>query len=516
MAGFDFEALMLDKVRTSNPGLDVSRASIWSELSSRPFLGFNSLVEQLIGRDAIARDIRKFAEMTDDELDALAANFWVFRKTGTTAVGTVTAYYSVPQDVAIGFGQPFVSKTGAVFIATAPVVLSKAQVSLAFDPVQNAYRVDIPSVQSTGTGDFFNVGVNDIVQMSSQTDNVILVTNLTPFSTSIARETNAELAARIIDSASMRNLCSADSTTALVKSDLRVNAVSVIGAGDPEMIRDITFGVHINGLQDTFIYPKTPLIPYIVEGQVTGGGITFPSFTFVGRDLSATFTGEPPVFNPDSAGPVVFISKVEFGTGIGSGFTAQGTMTLGEDFTYQFIGTGNVNNKNSDLETWRVIILRNPVPSITDTTIRITALRAPLISALQFEFRTSGKRSTSHTTLFKSFIPVFLDVSATIKPKNGASNIADFYVQVIRDLIASTPIAIGLDGSDIIAQLEDFGADRVEIPIIATGRVLYPDLSEATAAFQNNVNLTSLERLEVGASIRTMALYPGTITVTLE
>jgi hypothetical protein len=508
----NFKELMLAKIRAAAPDLDTTFTSIFYELCVRPFLSFLSVIESLIDRDAIARDIRRYAEMTDQELEALAANFFVFRKSGTPSVGTVTVFYDTPQDVVIPIGQTFTSKSGASFVSTETISLSKNQLSLKYDRTEDAYRVDVPGVKSVGTGDGYNIGIGEIVQISSQTENIKFITNYSPFSKSVAKEENSEFAARIKNSASMRNLCSADSAAALLSDDDRVSAVSTIGAGDPEMIRDIKYGTHVNGMQDTYIYASEPPSVSLFEKAIDNP-TALPTFYFNGSDLSAVFTGSIPEYNPSNPGPVIYVSSVEYGTGFGTAFSKVGDLAFPEDYAMAFAGDGVKEEKNSTKELWKLQIVKNPDTERTDLVVRVTAYVMPLISNIQAEFKESNKRSAAHTTLFKNFTPAVLDVSVVVKPNPSASRDPSYYENIISSLILANPIAASIDGSDIITALENGGADRVEIPISATARVMYPDLSVLTASFQNNIQLKDLENPDIGVTIRVMALYVGDISV---
>jgi hypothetical protein len=292
--------------------------------------------------------------------------------------------------------------------------------------------------------------------------------------------------------------------------DPRVTAVSPIGAGDIEMIRDIIYGVHANGKQDVYVYSAEPLIPYILEAPVVVPGL--PNFAFLGFDLSSSaFGGVYPPYNASLSGPVVFIQKVEYGTGTGSAFQPAATMAHGEDYKYQHLILGNTGNKNSIEENWELTILKRPPSAFL--TIRVTALRAPLAATLQTELATSGARAPAQFALVKSFFAAFLDLSVSVKPLTGASTDPSHYVKAITDLITGSPIAAQVDESDIVDVLVQAGADRVDLPFPSALRILYPDLSEGRADFRGTIDTASLERGQ--ASTRTIALYPGDIQVSV-
>lgn len=512
MATVDLKTLLRQRIQLADPTIDTSDTSQWSELVARPMDAFLSTLDAMLARDEIVRDIRRSADMTQSEIEALASNFYVPTKPGSVSVGAVTLFFASPQDVVIPLGQNFIASNGSKFVTTTTTSITRTQLSTQFDPVKNAYRLDILGIQSKGTGPSFSIKSGDIVAMDGQPANVIQVANESDFSESVAAETRSQYAARIIQSASMRNLCSADSAKALVNDDPRVVAATAVGAGDVEMIRDIVFGVHANGKQDTYVFSASPLVPYVVDQQLTVGSL--PSFLFFGRNLSEQTPTQGTDISEDLAGPIVFIQSVDYGTGTSGGFAQIGTLTAGEDFLYEFLSGYGPETKNSSEEFWRIKIVKRPADPAN--VIRVTALRAPVVSALQKEFRVSGARTPAHETLFKAFTTILVDVTAVVKPLPGASTLPETYQDAIRNLIVSNPIAASIDDSDIVATLVAAGADRVLLPIKADARILYPDLNEGRAVFDGAITASGLERIQATATARTMAFYPGTITVRIE
>jgi hypothetical protein len=470
---------------------------------------FLNPLEAMIKADDIVRDLRQVEQMTFDQVAALAANFSITPKTGVFSTGTVNLFFSGPQDVVIVVGQGFTAANGTRYFATQAVSVTRAQLSAQFDPVQGAYRLDIPAVQSSGSGPDFSIKAGNMVAIDGQTVNIALVTNLADFTASVAAETKRQLASRIINSASMRNFCSADSTEAAVGDDPRVAAVSVIGAGDSEMIRDILFGgLHTLGMQDCYVYGSEPLIDFVADQPLPLDFL--PTFIFFGHDLTAAGY-DPLVPIGPNAGVIVAVRKVEFGTGSGSGFLPFGTMAPGEDYVDEFFGPGSPATKNSPDEVWRLrVIKRPPAPA---TTIRVTAYRINLPATLQIELVTNGKRAPTQGCLFKAFTVALLDVVATVKPLPGASSDPLTYVNAIKDLIARTPIAGTIDQSDIVNALVVAGADEVVLPISTTATIFYPDLATSTVVLGNEIGGPSIERESFSA--RTIGFYPNNISISI-
>lgn len=509
MTDFDNKTFLLQRIALADPSIDTTDASQWSALVGRPVQNYTSGLGALIANDDIARDLRKSEQMTFDQVAAFASNFFVDPKTGTSSTGTVNIFFIAPQDVNIALGQAFTADNGTRYFASASLQITAAQVSAQFDSNYGGYRVDVPNVTSTGFGSDYSIVAGSIVAMDNETANVLLVTNLSDFSKSVAAETKAELAARIPDAASQRNYCSTDSTKALLKNDPRVLAVTVIGAGDVEMVRDIQFGgIHSNGLQNTLVYAAEPLIVTAVDQPIQPDFL--PTFVFYGHDITAG------VMNPAlpigaNAGPVVAVEKVEYGTGSGNGFLPIGTLANGEDFVYEFMPGGSAATKNSPEEFWRIALIKRP-PSPA-TTVRATVLRNTLPSILQTELFPTGARAPAQATLFFGFTVALVDITATVRPLPGASNDPAVYEAALAALIRSTPIAGEVDQSDLVDILVRAGADEVFLPVKAEAAVYYPDLVVATVELQSGLDVAAFDRGPYTA--RTIGLYPGVITVTV-
>lgn len=509
MADFDLKTLMLQRIAAFDPTIDTSDSSQLSELACRPFEFFLTGLEAVIQADDVVRDLRKASLMTFDQVAAFASNFDVTPKSGTRAVGAVSVYFRTPQDVTISVGQGFTAGNGARFFSTVTTSVTATQMSAQFDPIQGTYRIDIPSVQSTGAGDEFSIEAGQMIAMDGQGANVSMVTNLAAFSISVAAETKEQLAARIFSSASMRNYCSADSTKAILLGDPRVVAASVIGAGDPEMTRDILFGgLHVNGLQDAYVYGAEPLSDYVVDQPLRPDFL--PTFLFFGRDLTlGRYDASAPI--GATPGPVVAVLKVEHGTGTGSGFAPIGLLANGEDYVMEFMSPGTANTKNSSEELWKLRLIRRP--ESPSSSVRVTALRTNLPSILQTELPGLGTRAPAQGCLIKAFTVALLDVAVTVKPLPGSSRDASVYEKVIADLIRSTPIAGTIDDSDIVAALAAAGIDRTELPFTTVARIFYPSLAVATIPLGDSIDAAALES---GAfTARTIAYHPGLIEVSI-
>ncbi|NBO09762.1 MAG: hypothetical protein EBV30_10595 [Actinobacteria bacterium] len=125
---------------------------------------------------------------------------------------------------------------------------------------------------------------------------------------------------------------------------------------------------------------------------------------------------------------------------------------------------------------------------------------------------------TGADILPKNFVPVFVDLSVTIRrditnlttPDNAA------LATLITNLIHKTTAGQGLKASDIIKILEDAGVDSVKTPFTMRGKLLNTDGSTTIYSSEDILILpqATLARLTDNyVTPRIAHFYPGTVTV---
>jgi hypothetical protein len=115
------------------------------------------------------------------------------------------------------------------------------------------YYVDVPII-ALEEGEAFNVGKGSITSMESEPAGVANVTNLFGIDQGRDRETNTELIDRIKVAVTVRALVTGRGiVVTLTENFTTIEEIEPIGFGEPEMMRDIVYNVHIGGNVDVYI-----------------------------------------------------------------------------------------------------------------------------------------------------------------------------------------------------------------------------------------------------------------------
>lgn len=256
-------------------------------------------------------------EMTEQELDELAANLLVTRDTGGKSTGSVRVYFSQPQSFSIPRGSVFQTDAGLRFFVMSAVGIAESSMQLNVDG--GRYFLDVPLVQAEGEGDQYNVEAGKITGFSAGGQAVIGVKNLVAFSGGRPKESNADFLVRINEAVTARDLNIRRAIYTLVRQNFpEVKHVYSVGYGDTETQLDSKFGVHVGG--EVMVHVESGRVD-VFEQVMTGfsgdialtyGGVTAQvgfirngilrepskrrtaSYTLSGSPASLTLTGLSP------------------------------------------------------------------------------------------------------------------------------------------------------------------------------------------------------------------------------
>lgn len=177
--------------------------------------------------------------MADSEADALGANFFEPREEGDFSGGAVRLYFAAPVTVNVTTDKRTYTNSGLNFFPVENFRITTAQ--MLFNRQGNLYFMDI-TVQAENPGDEYNVGASEIANIDD-VPGVVKVANLSAFTDGAPREDNATYLGRIPDALTERSLVTERGIEARVPNLFTsVRALSIIGAGDPGMDRDILKG----------------------------------------------------------------------------------------------------------------------------------------------------------------------------------------------------------------------------------------------------------------------------------
>lgn len=175
--------------------------------------------------------------LSDEDADALVANFFEERSTGGFATGTARVFFTNPTNVQIEITTRFYTAAGLSFFPTNPRAVTAEE--MVFNKQGSLYFVDIP-VQAEKVGTEYNIDVAALVGVEGLF-NPVQVSNPQKFSDGSVRIDTPTFIASAREALNERSLVTRRGGTArlneVFQGDLK--AVQIIGAQDPEMQRDI-------------------------------------------------------------------------------------------------------------------------------------------------------------------------------------------------------------------------------------------------------------------------------------
>ena len=293
-------------------------------------LGFSNIVAKLQSdqvklRQQMSLLFLKNAEDTEETrqaADAILANLYRVRSGGQFAKGFVIIHFSSRTDFQLYRTTRFFKTQGLVYYINSPTDLFVPSDQLT--PVRGmngtitdyTYSVELVA-ERTGTEYNQQPGTFDDVDRFNPF--IVSVENTVPIQTGTDVQTTADFIRKSKTALSVRALVNARSNDAtLTDADKfpTVSEVLTIGAGDPEMVRDIlrltneSFTLSLGGHQDIFI--KTPL-QQVTESLVVGAEYVRPdNRILIFKDTSGTrnfLTGTGPgMIAPVIPGDVLVIS----------------------------------------------------------------------------------------------------------------------------------------------------------------------------------------------------------------
>lgn len=188
----------------------------------------------------------------EDIVDGLASNAFVERNPGAIGSDVMRIRFFEPQPFDAQQGVLiFRGGSGQRFSNSEAFQVTESEMSL--NKEGSLYYADIPIV-SLEEGSDFNIDAGGITSMEAEPAGVANVTNLFGIQDGLDKETNTELIDRIKVAVTVRALVTGRGIiVTLTENFTTIEEITPIGFGDPEMMRDIVYNVHIGGSVDVYI-----------------------------------------------------------------------------------------------------------------------------------------------------------------------------------------------------------------------------------------------------------------------
>ena len=223
-----------------------SEGSFLHDSLIKPMAYILALIEAETTQVLATQTVSKLAEVETETatqvLDNLADNWFITRKGGTRAQGTVTIQLDRSVSFILPVGTLFTKQLGIDFIydAEADLQVSASDLETGLDADGNTiytYSVLVVGVRSYVGA---NLSPGDFQSMTNMPMGFVKCFNDSAFSSAEAEESNYTLASRLKSALTNRSFLTRDSIRSyLLDEIISCKAVNVVGAGDSAMQRDI-------------------------------------------------------------------------------------------------------------------------------------------------------------------------------------------------------------------------------------------------------------------------------------
>lgn len=236
----DVTTFINERMAQAFPDLALSEGDALTDLLAKPAsLLFDPLVRET-RRVARTQSFQDPASLTEEEADALGANFYSPRRVGNLSRGRGRILFAQPQSVAVSPVNFFTSRDGLRFFPQQVQAISTEAMLLNVD-AEGLYYFDVNLVAERA-GSSYNIGPNQLVAVAN-VPAATRVVNLTRFQYGEDEETPEEYIGRIGQELGEKSLVTLRGIAGKLTTDFpEVRRLNVVGFNDPEMQRDVLRG----------------------------------------------------------------------------------------------------------------------------------------------------------------------------------------------------------------------------------------------------------------------------------
>lgn len=223
-----------DKVKEFNPNFSVNEGTAVRDLTVKPFsVIFQPIVDEIL-RVRANLSLEDAENLTEADLDRLAANFFISRKQGSKATGVVRMFFNEPIDEFVPQGTVFIAANGVRFLSTADATITSS--GLRLNTFGDLFFHDV-NVEAETAGVDGNIPANLIADVLVGSDKIVDVANIAAYTGGSDVETNAELVDRLAIAITFRNLINSNGAKLILLENFsRILDVFVVGFGDTHFI----------------------------------------------------------------------------------------------------------------------------------------------------------------------------------------------------------------------------------------------------------------------------------------
>jgi hypothetical protein len=512
------------------PSGNFREGTVLNDIVVRAMAVIPALVEkearQIRSRQSLNSILTLSPEDVDTALEDLVSNWFVTRKEGTRATGVATIHFSssVIEVVEIPLDAQFVFSTGLEFVLDSqnPIVINRddqMRPVLASDGSVSEYVMYVPIV-STSIGGSGNVPAGIFERFSPFSPHVTYVELETPISTATATETNSDLIERAKSSLSERGLITQRSLRAVLRDEIAdVQDVYVVGAGSPEMqrdlIKDVSYNIDIHVLGHVNVYCLLPVVrnaryPYdgsalaIPPMQAASPIDTLPVTSFPFLRIKSVSVSDGGAYLPRVRASIHSyddngVTKYKVYRSDTDSYAARATPSLLPD-EYS-IGVENTSTFGSMSQS---ITLKTATSALSrNAIIEYDGTRS--LSSVDLILQDRNRRVAAANTLAYSHIPVVLKFSISYyrKPSAPGALPEQDAKAAICSYLNNNLFPDGLRVSDLVVFLMgnyDLYVQGVALPITVTYYLQSPSGNEVKFSTTNNITVEDMSLLSDSTS----------------
>jgi len=521
----DSKAYLTQFLAEEYPSMDLSVGGVYHDLLLQTAAIFHALNVQLMDqlrRSMSLAEIEADPTLADDEqVDNLLSNYLITRDDGALSAGNVVLIFTMRQNLSISAGTQFTTN-GLIFATTATYVgvLSEDQVSSTYQRVMtdlgNGTMSMLVPVQAAEVGPEYNISQGTQFTVSPAPASLILAYAEADFVDGAAVETNEELISRVQDGISAKILSGRGNIESLFRTNFpAVGAMSIMGFGDAEMIRDRhnIFSTSQGGKADIYLKSSPSLVNVLVTKTATliNADEQLWQLTITRDDLPGFYdiASVLPSGSTNVGGSLEIVESVRGLDLSGTGFIpdianiTEGAFTRYQTAVVQFIDT---ETDTTDL-----------IEGTTTQDYDVTLEGQPQIAELQDYVNADDQRNPCADYLVRATVPCIVGVEMVITYPAGG-DVPD--VESIQALIAET--INGLDYTytklpaslliDVCHNLLPTGA-AITLPITMVGVILKPGGGTLRQRSGNAIEIPELP--EEGVSKKTTLFFAETENISI-
>lgn len=470
-----------------NPELDLKRGVFHDTV-----LYYHAVLEAAI-RDNLERyqsarslqQIENNPSLADTAVvNEVLSNWGVVRREGTKALGAVVIELSTAQSITVPVGFTFQAK-GREYVSTASFTsrVSESQVASETDrllqQLSNGNWAFTVEVEAAEIGSDYKLNAGELITPVRSLVNYVTSYAASSFEDGLNTETNDELLTQLQNGISAKALANRASMRALIASRPEFASVtnqSIVGYGDPEMLRDqhTIFPISYGGRVDWYIRGQEQLERSRLDVSAKLLSVTGNTSTWQFSLDKNTYPGFYEVTKIRRADDTVLNSGFEIIE------DSRSNDLTGDAFIPDIADVAE--GAYSPFQT-TVIKFVDTVSDVTTLTVGQTAEYAcevvgvPFVGEIQAFVSSRDIRSYAADVLVKAPVPCFVDVTLTI---NKAAGEPTPEINGIKTAIINEINNVGfigrLDGSKIIDRVHGFIANASSVTELDLfGRIRRPD-----------------------------------------